>query len=114
MASFAPAVGPGTAILPLLNGLRHLDALKVRFGDRHVLGGQCMISASLDPEGRIVHLGDAHSLTFGELDGAETPRVAAIATLMSARDSTPGPAPTFCRRCGRNGCSSRPAPALPA
>jgi 2-dehydropantoate 2-reductase len=83
MTSFAPAVGPDTVILPLLNGLRHLDALKARFGAVPVLGGQCLISASLDPEGRIVHLADVHSLTFGELDGAETPRVAGIAALMS-------------------------------
>jgi 2-dehydropantoate 2-reductase len=83
MTSFAPAVGPDTAILPLLNGLRHLDALKARFGAAPVLGGQCLISASLDPEGRIAHLADVHSLTFGELDGAETPWVAAIAALMS-------------------------------
>src|SRR6201995_5326240 len=27
LAAFAPAVGPNTAILPLLNGLAHLDAL---------------------------------------------------------------------------------------
>ena len=30
--SFAPAVGPKTAILPLLNGMRHLDVLDQRFG----------------------------------------------------------------------------------
>ena len=69
MASFAPAVGPDTAILPLLNGIRHLDELQARFGVAHVLGGQCVISTTLDLEGRIVHLGDAHTLTFGELDG---------------------------------------------
>jgi 2-dehydropantoate 2-reductase len=49
MASFAPAVGPDTAILPLLNGIRHLDALQTRFGAAHVLGGQCLISTTLDP-----------------------------------------------------------------
>jgi 2-dehydropantoate 2-reductase len=32
MTSFAPAVGPETVILPLLNGMRHLDALEARFG----------------------------------------------------------------------------------
>ena len=32
MASFAPAVGPSTAILPLLNGVRHIDRLAERFG----------------------------------------------------------------------------------
>ncbi|HVK13199.1 MAG TPA: 2-dehydropantoate 2-reductase N-terminal domain-containing protein, partial [Gemmataceae bacterium] len=30
--SVAPAVGPGTAVLPLLNGMRHLDTLDARFG----------------------------------------------------------------------------------
>lgn len=38
--SFGPAVGPGSAILPLLNGVAHLDYLKGRFGDDKVLGGQ--------------------------------------------------------------------------
>src|SRR4051794_9652559 len=38
---FAPAVGPGTVIVPLLNGMRHLDVLDRRVGASHVLGGQC-------------------------------------------------------------------------
>ncbi len=79
MASFAPAVGPRTAILPLLNGMAHLDALAARFGDDHVLGGQCHISVVLDPEGRIHHLNDIHNLSFGERDGACSARIEAIA-----------------------------------
>jgi 2-dehydropantoate 2-reductase len=79
MASFTPAVGPNTAILPLLNGMRHIDRLEERFGARALLGGQCVISTTLDPEGRIVHLNDAHTLTFGERDGSLTTRVEAIA-----------------------------------
>ena len=78
MASFAPAVGPNTAILPLLNGIRHLDMLQARFGAAHVLGGQCVISTTLDPEGRIVHLADAHTLTFGEPDGSASSRIKMI------------------------------------
>jgi 2-dehydropantoate 2-reductase len=80
MASFAPAVGPDTAILPLLNGIRHLEALQARFGAAQVLGGQCVISTTLDPEGRIVHLGDAHTLTFGELDGSASALIEAISS----------------------------------
>src|SRR6185295_18634623 len=30
--SFAPAVGANTAIVPLLNGMKHLDVLDARFG----------------------------------------------------------------------------------
>jgi len=82
MASFAPAVGPDTAILPLLNGLRHLDRLSDRFGGDPVLGGQCFISASLDPGGVIVHLNESHTVSFGERGGARSPRVQAIAAAM--------------------------------
>jgi 2-dehydropantoate 2-reductase len=78
MASFAPAVGPQTAILPLLNGMRHLDALAERFGRERVLGGLCMISAVLDDEGRVLHLNDLHGLAYGELDGTRSPRLQAI------------------------------------
>jgi 2-dehydropantoate 2-reductase len=83
MTSFAPAVGPETAILPLLNGMRHLDALEARFGGDHVLGGQCLISAALDPDSRILHLNDAHTLSFGERDGSHSARVEAIASFLS-------------------------------
>jgi len=83
MASFARAVGPRTAILPLLNGMRHLDVLANRFGPDHALGGLCVISATLDAEGGIVHLNDLQSLTFGELDGSRSPRIDAIASTLT-------------------------------
>jgi 2-dehydropantoate 2-reductase len=82
--SFAPAVGTETMILPLLNGVRHLDTLKERFGPYHLLGGLCVISASIEPGGRIAHLNDVHNLAFGELDGSRSHRVEAIASLLSA------------------------------
>ena len=77
--SFAPAIGPGTAILPLLNGMRHLDLLDERFGAARVLGGQCLISAKLDDRGSILHLNDSHLLTFGEREGNRSPRIDGIA-----------------------------------
>ena len=76
--SFAPAVGAGTTVLPLLNGLQHLDTLDARFGAGAVLGGLCLISTALDPQGRILHLNDYHGLTFGERDGQRTDRAQAI------------------------------------
>jgi 2-dehydropantoate 2-reductase len=65
IADFAPAVGPKTRIIPLLNGMSHLDALDQRFGAEHVLGGLCAISTTLDGEGRIHHMSPFQSLTFG-------------------------------------------------
>lgn len=79
MDSFAPAVGPDTVILPLLNGMSHIDRLAERFGSERVLGGLCMISATLDDEGRVLHLNDMHGLSFGERAGGRSARVDAIA-----------------------------------
>jgi 2-dehydropantoate 2-reductase len=80
MASFAGAVGENTAILPLLNGTRHLDVLADRFGPKPLLGGQCVISATLDANGEIVQLGHLHALSFGELDGSRSRRIETIAS----------------------------------
>lgn len=46
--SFAPAVGDKTAIIPLLTGMLHLDAVDKKFGAQHVLGGLCAIAATLN------------------------------------------------------------------
>ena len=64
--SCARAVGPATAILPLLNGMRHLDVLEQRFGEAAILGGLCNISVALDERGTINHLNDSHLLVYGE------------------------------------------------
>jgi 2-dehydropantoate 2-reductase len=82
MESFAPAVGPRTVILPLLNGLRHIDDLAHRFDRQNVMGGLCMISAVLDDAGAILHLNELHRIVFGELDGSQTERLAALAELL--------------------------------
>jgi 2-dehydropantoate 2-reductase len=81
--SFAPAVGPQTTILPLLNGMRHLEVLEARFGRDAVLGGHCLISAVLDADGRIQHMNDLHSITFGERSGERTERVNGILAALS-------------------------------
>jgi ketopantoate reductase len=51
---FAAAVGPRTAIIPTLNGMRHIDVLAERFGEETVAGGVCKVAATIDPEGRIL------------------------------------------------------------
>ncbi|KMO37427.1 2-dehydropantoate 2-reductase [Methylobacterium variabile] len=78
----APAVGPDTMVLPILNGMAHLDALDARFGPGRVLGGSCAIAATLSPEGEIVQMSELHALTFGERDGTRTERIARVAALM--------------------------------
>ena len=41
MDDLAGAVGPKTTILPLLNGMSHVEALIARFGGPAILGGVC-------------------------------------------------------------------------
>jgi len=82
IAALAPAVGETTAVLPVLNGMRHLEALDDEFGPGHVLGGQCLISARLDDAGRILHLNDLHHISYGERTGQHTARIDRIAAAL--------------------------------
>lgn len=80
---FAPAVGPDTVILPLLNGMKHVDDLQSRFGANRVVGGVCRVSTQLDAQGRILHLSPLHELIYGELDGSQTARIDALHAFLS-------------------------------
>ena len=76
--AFAPAVGPNSAILPVLNGLRHLDVLDARFTPARVLGGRVLIASTLNAAREIVQLNDVHDIAFGERGAASSSRVEAI------------------------------------
>ena len=84
IAAIRPAVGPGTALLPILNGLRHLDRLDAAFGPERVLGGVAYIAATLTAEGTIRHLNRVHGIAFGERSGAVSRRVETIAGAFAA------------------------------
>src|SRR4051812_25444285 len=58
ISAIAPAVDAGAAVLPLLNGMAHLDILERRFGAGKVLGGLCFVAATLTPTGEVHQLGD--------------------------------------------------------
>jgi 2-dehydropantoate 2-reductase len=82
--SFAPAVGAQTAVIPLLNGMLHLDVLDKKFGPERVLGGLCAIAATLNEQREVVQLAPLQSLNFGERDGKMSDRVRAIAEMMAS------------------------------
>ena len=84
IASFAPAVGPQSSIIPLLNGMLHLDVLDKRFGRERVLGGLCGIAVTLNEAREVVQLNPMQSLNFGERDGKLSDRVRAIAEVMAS------------------------------
>lgn len=78
IAAIRPAVDQRTAILPVLNGLSHVDRLASAFGPARVLGGLAKIQATLAPDGTVRQLNDWRWITFGETDGTMSDRVRAI------------------------------------
>jgi len=82
--SFAPGVGEKTSIIPLLNGMIHLDVLDRKFGRERVLGGLCAIAVTLNERREVVQLQPLQSLTFGERDGQVSDRVRAIADIFKS------------------------------
>jgi 2-dehydropantoate 2-reductase len=80
IAAIAPSVDAGATMLPLLNGMAHLDALDRRFGAEKVLGGLCFVAATLTPAGEVHQLGSMlNGIVFGERSGTISERCEALA-----------------------------------
>ncbi|HRO58088.1 MAG TPA: ketopantoate reductase family protein [Burkholderiaceae bacterium] len=84
--SIAPAMGPQTAVLPLLNGMAHIEKLNSRFGRERVIGGTVRMQATLTPDGVVRQLNDWQTVTFGEQDGSDSARIQELKALF---DRTP-------------------------
>lgn len=69
MDAIAPAVGDNTTVVPLLNGMRHLEALDARFGAEKVVGGLARVGVAMDGKGHILHTSPFAVISFGERDG---------------------------------------------
>lgn len=80
---FAPSVGPHTVVLPVLNGMRHIDVLRARFGRERVMGGSVRIVADMDADGRIHQMTELDEFIFGELEGGVTERAERLRDLFA-------------------------------
>jgi len=69
--AIAPALQGRGCVLPLLNGMSHLEALDARFGRNRVLGGVAYIASTLAPDGEIQHLNDFHRIVFGPREASQ-------------------------------------------
>lgn len=65
--AIAPAMGPDSHVLPLLNGLQHYERLTQAFGAQRVVGGCCSIPVTLAASGEVLHLAKMHRIAFGPL-----------------------------------------------
>jgi len=83
MDAIAPAVGEQSVIVPVLNGVRHIDVLTAKFGPRRVLGGLTTINAALMLDGTIQQR-RININVIGELDGRASKRCATIKAALEA------------------------------
>jgi 2-dehydropantoate 2-reductase len=78
MRDLKPAMAGDAMIMPVLNGMRHVDRLVAEFGDGAVLGGVAVIASMVDAAGRIVQLAPMQGMSYGERSGAVTDRLRAL------------------------------------
>lgn len=82
---FAPALAADGVVLPVLNGIRHIDVLGERLGAGRVLGGVVIFLVTVAPGGEIAVPGHgARQTSFGELTGERSARCEAIQAALAA------------------------------
>lgn len=85
MDAIAPAIDEQSVIVPVLNGVRHIEVLTERFGRGRVLGGLTVINAALMQDGTIQQSQVRVNITaIGELDGRLSSRCMAIKAVLEA------------------------------
>lgn len=81
--TIAPALARQGIVVPLLNGMVHLQRLDGRFGHERVLGGIAHLGVTLTPEGHIQHLSELQRLIIGSRTEPASPLVAALAEILA-------------------------------
>jgi 2-dehydropantoate 2-reductase len=82
---FAPALAPDGAVLPVLNGINHIEILSDRLGVGFVLGGVTRFSVVRNADGEIDRPGvGAMQTSFGELTGDRSRRCEEIHAAFTA------------------------------
>lgn len=80
--AITPALSSTSLVLPLLNGMRHLDTLDAAFTTQRVLGGMCHLSVTMADDGVIHHLNNLHLLTYGPRQESQTAACAAFLPIL--------------------------------
>jgi 2-dehydropantoate 2-reductase len=82
----APAIGPETMILPVLNGMQHMNIIAQHFTPHNLVGCALKVATEIEDDGCIVQLSPLQDLAYGELDGGLTPRIQALDEIMRSAD----------------------------
>ncbi|WP_416149121.1 ketopantoate reductase family protein [Salipaludibacillus sp. HK11] len=88
MEALNPFVRDYTIVVPLLNGVEHIEELYSYFSKDQVIGGLCFIESTLNEEGHIIQTSEKHELAFGEMSGKVTDRIKQLDELFSGTKAT--------------------------
>lgn len=72
------AVGQETMILPVLNGMRHMERTAQTFSPRNLLGAILIVATMIGTDGQIEQLQPRQEFAYGELDGRISERIKAV------------------------------------
>ena len=71
IAAITPAMHGATCVVPLLNGIAHIDRLDQVFGKPRVMGGSCQIAATLTADGVVRSMAPVHSIVWGAREATQ-------------------------------------------
>ncbi len=69
-----PMIGPQTVIIPVQNGIGHVEKIGNVLGSEHVLGGVSLIMGHVAKPGIVQHFSAPDKLEFGEIEGGHSSR----------------------------------------
>ncbi|TFE19834.1 ketopantoate reductase family protein [Cohnella luojiensis] len=78
-----PYLHPHTAILPFLNGMKHMEQLAEAYPGQPLLGGVARIEVTLGEDGVIHHLTPNHQFTYGKFRNFTEPQYEALRIALS-------------------------------
>jgi 2-dehydropantoate 2-reductase len=83
-AQLRPIVGPGTAVIPLQNGVDTAERLIAILGPEPVMGGTAFVTGAIVAPGVVRQTATYQRMTFGELDGGNRERGKRLSELCAA------------------------------
>ncbi|WP_280768715.1 ketopantoate reductase family protein [Salipaludibacillus daqingensis] len=88
MEAVEPFIRDYTIVIPLLNGIEHIEDLYTYVSKEQVVGGLCFIESTLNEKGHIIQTSEKHELAFGEMSGVKTERINQLNELFSGTKAT--------------------------
>jgi 2-dehydropantoate 2-reductase len=86
LTDLTPAVDSNTLILPVLNGMRHMDVIAKRFASQNLVGCALQLATILEDDGTITQLTPLQDFAYGERDSSTTARIRDLDSFMKSAE----------------------------